>query len=246
MPLRTIRRRWRWSQQTIQRALFIGNTYDKKNDFAKGAQWYERAIQLDPNVETAYRYYADMLARKGDMVKARTMLIQAAVAEPYNQIVWRELHAWATLNNTDINRVFIGVPPPPKDLPGANRQPHEISAAWQAYYAARSNWQKGGEFKKRFPNEKEYRHSSPEEAEALTASAKVAEKLMADKKTTELLTNDAALTLLLKLQQAGLIEPYVLFSLGDAGIARDYPAYRAKNRQKLEEYMDKFVVPPAR
>jgi membrane protein required for beta-lactamase induction len=47
----------------------------------------------------------------------------------------------------------------------------------------------------------------------------------------------------LKLDRAGLIEPYVLFSLGDTGIARDYAAYRAANRQKLEEYMDKFVVP---
>jgi hypothetical protein len=37
----------------------------------------------------------------------------------------------------------------------------------------------------------------------------------------------------------------VLFSLGDTGIARDYAAYRANNRKKLEDYMDRFVVPPA-
>lgn len=227
--------------------LFIGNSYDRQDDFAKGAEWYARAIQLDPNVETAYRYYADMLARKGDMVKARALLIQAAVAEPYNQIVWRELHAWATLNNTDINRVFIAIPPPLKESSGVNRPQSDLSAAvWQAYYATRATWQQGDAFQKRFPNEKEYRHSLPEESEALTASAKILETYKEDKKAAELLTNNAALTLLLKLQQAGLIEPYVLFSLGDAGIARDYAAYRANNRQKLEEYMDKFVVPPAK
>ena len=226
-------------------ALFAGNTYDRKNEVAKGAEWYERAIQLDPNVETAYRYYADMLARQGNMAQARAMIIQAAVAEPYNRIVWRELHAWASLNDTDINTVFIAVPPPPENLPGVNQQPPQLSAIWQAYYAARANWQKGEEFKKRFPEEKEYRHSLPEESEALTASAKVVEKIKEDKKTAELLTNDAALSLLLKLHHAGLIESYVLFSLGDAGVARDYAAYRAKNRKKLEEYMDTFVVPPA-
>jgi hypothetical protein len=170
------------------------------------------------------------------------MLIQAAVAEPYNRIVWRELHAWATLNDTHINEVLIGVPPPPKDLPGANQPPPELSAVWQAYRAARANWLNGEEFKKRFPQEKEYRHSLPEESEALTASAKVLEKLEEDRKTTELLNNDAALNLLSKLHHAGLIESYVLFSLGDAGIARDYAAYRAQNRGKLEEYMDRFVV----
>jgi hypothetical protein len=37
----------------------------------------------------------------------------------------------------------------------------------------------------------------------------------------------------------------VLFSLGDDGIAEDYVAYRAKNRVKLETYMDAFVMPPA-
>jgi hypothetical protein len=50
---------------------------------------------------------------------------------------------------------------------------------------------------------------------------------------------------LLKLHEAGVIDPYVLFSLGDDGIAKDYKSYRAKNRAKLEEYMDKFVMPPA-
>jgi tetratricopeptide (TPR) repeat protein len=39
--------------------LFTANTYDRKNDFAEAAEWNERAIKLDPNMETAYRYYAD-------------------------------------------------------------------------------------------------------------------------------------------------------------------------------------------
>jgi tetratricopeptide (TPR) repeat protein len=230
-------------------ALFIGNTYDKQNQFAKGAEWYQRAIQLDPNAETSYRYYADMLAKEGDMAKARAMLIHAAVAEPYNRIVWRELHAWAALNNTHINEVYIGVPALQKDglTPGASlspRQSPDVSAVWDSYRTVRANWQNGGEFKKRFPEEKEYRHSLPEESEALVAAAKVWQRVQEDKTSGEVPTNDGALSLLLKLHHSGLIEPYVLFSLGDAGIARDYAAYRARNRDKLEEYMDNFVVPP--
>jgi hypothetical protein len=42
----------------------------------------------------------------------------------------------------------------------------------------------------------------------------------------------------LKLHETGLIDP-MLFSLGD-DLARDYKAYRAANRARLEEYMDKF------
>jgi Tfp pilus assembly protein PilF len=223
--------------------LFTANTYDKQNEWVKGAEWYERAIQLDPNVETAYRYYADMLAKQGDMAKARIMLIHAAVAEPYNRMVWRELHAWATLNHTRIKEIYISAPLEEDKQPP--RSP-DIASVWRTYREVRANWQKGGQFTKQFPEEKEYRHSLPEEFEALTAAARVLKQIEADNEVTELVTGDQSLSLLMALCQAGLIEPYVLFSLGDAGIARDYDSYRAKSRQKLEEYMDKFVVPPVR
>ena len=223
-------------------ALFIGNTYDKQNQFAKGAEWYERAIQLDPNIETAYRYYADMLAKERDMAKARIMLIHAAVAEPYNRIVWRELHAWATLTHNQILEVYIGIPAEQKpeltQVGGSLSQ--EASAVWQAYRQTKAKWQQGDEFKKHFPAEEEHRHSLPEESESLTAAAKVLES---NKKVAELVATDQSLALLQKLYRAGLIDPYVLFSLGDTGISHDYAAYRAKHRDKLEDYMDKFVVP---
>jgi hypothetical protein len=107
----------------------------------------------------------------------------------------------------------------------------------------RDQWQNGGDFKKRFPEDKRYRHSLPEESEALTAAVKVLEKLEADSKSARQVGSEPGLVLLLKLYQAGLIEAYVLFSRGDPGIARDYIAYRSRNRERLEEYMDKFVVP---
>jgi tetratricopeptide (TPR) repeat protein len=226
-------------------ALFIANTYDKKKDFAEASEWYERAARLDPNVETAYRYYADMLAKQGDMAKARGMLIHAAVAEPYNKVVWREIRAWAIINKTAFNLVYVGIPLPPKGNPAAvPKEPADLSSAWQTYYSVKSEWKNGRRFAKQFPQESEYRHSLPEESEALTAAAKVLEKLKADTKTAILVADNPA-ALLLKLHEAGLVDPYVLFSLGDDDIAKDFVAYRAKNRDKLEAYMDKFVMPPA-
>jgi tetratricopeptide (TPR) repeat protein len=228
-------------------ALFTANAYDKENEFAEGTEWYKRAIQIEPNVETAYRYYADMLARQGAMGRARTMLIQAAVAEPYNRIVWRELHAWAALTKTHINAVYISIPPDEDNqrVPGDHRPPSAASV-WQAYREVRVKWRDGDEFKRRFPEEGPYRHSLPEEAEALTAAAKALDGIKQSKDTAELIARSEPLALLLDLRQAGLIEPYVLFSLGDAGIARDYAAYRARSRSRLEEYLDRYVVPAVR
>jgi len=227
-------------------ALFIGNAYDKKKDLAKAAEWYERATRLDPNIETAYRYYADMLAKQGDMAKARTALIQAAVAEPYNKIVWREIRAWALINKTAFNLVYVGIPLPPKDDPASSaKRPADLSSAWRTYYSVKSQWKKGTRFAKQFPQEAEYRHSLPEESEALASAAKVLEKLKEDTNTAKLVADNPTAGLLLKLYESGFIDPYVLFSLGDDEIARDYIAYRAANRDKLEAYMDTFVMPPA-
>ena len=186
-----------------------------------------------------------MLAREGEMAKARAMLIQAAVAEPYNKIVWRELHAWATLNNTQLNLVYVAIPELNDGEDARSKlRPQRMAAspAWKAYWVVKRNWQTG-EFQKHFFEEKEYRHSLGEESEALTAAAKVVEKLQEDKELAGLLTHDTTATLLLKLYHAGLIEPYILFSLGDNGIARDYAAYRIHNRKKLEEYLNQFVIP---
>src|SRR5580765_1672241 len=127
--------------------LFIGNTFHKKNDFARAGEWYEKAIPLDPNIETAYRYYAEMLAREGNMAKARTMLIHAATAEPYNRMVWRDLKTWATVNHVALDFTYIDIPAPNKDelareakfnlidpkiFPDPEPKPKDVSDAWQA------------------------------------------------------------------------------------------------------------------
>ena len=242
--------------------LFTGNAFFRKRDFSSAGEWYDKAIQLDFNIETAYRYYADMLGSRGQMAKARRMLIQAAVAEPYNRMVWRDLMTWAALNDTRINFKYAGIlsDPAPVQQPDSKapnkseplfevklfpQRPKDLSDAWRAYQSVRADWKQGGQFKQHFPQEADYRHSLAEESEALRAEIRVLEKLKGDIETAELVTEDQSLLLLLKLQQAGVLEPYVLFRLGDEGIAKDYSSYRAKNRDKLEEYMDKFVVPPA-
>jgi tetratricopeptide (TPR) repeat protein len=233
--------------------LFIGNAFHKKNDFAKAGEWYEKAIQLDPNIETAYRYYAEMLAREGDMAKARTMMVHAAVAEPYNRMVWRDLKAWANVNHVALDFTSVNIqdtePNPKKeelvlDFKLFPERPKDVSDAWKAYRSVRADW-KQSKFKQHFPQEPKYRHSLAEETDALTAAINVLEKLRGNIDTAEQVTEDQSLLLLLKLRQAGVLEAYVLFRLGDEGIAKDYPAYRAKHRDKSEEYMDKFVVPPA-
>jgi tetratricopeptide (TPR) repeat protein len=229
-------------------ALYIGDSYFSAKNFAMAGQWYERASQIDPNTETAYRYYSDMLVKNGDMETARTKAIQAVIAEPYNPITWRGLQRWAKANQLQLTPQHIKVPTTSSgndsqvNINFDPTKPSESMAAWLVYSGTRINW-RNEEFKKHFPQEKEYRHSLPEEADALAVAASVLKGSSKKKKSS--VPKDPDLALLLKLSDAGLLEPYVLLSAADEGITRDYAAYRQENRAKLESYLSAFVVPPA-
>jgi hypothetical protein len=119
------------------------------------------------------------------------MLIHAAVAEPYNKIVWREIRAWALINNTAFNLVYLPIPPVAKDgsiqtaRPPPGQPPQPLSA-WRAYHSVIAGLRNGGRFEKQFPQQA-YRHSLPEESEALTAAARVLQALRQDNDSAELL-----------------------------------------------------------
>jgi len=233
--------------------LFIGDTYFTEKDWAKAGEWYQKAIDLNPNKETAHRYYADMLLKNGEIEKSRTRFIQAVVAEPYNPITWRALQAWATTNKLQLKRVHVDTPNNVSQTGEKNititvdpKASDETTTLWLSYGLTKAKW-RGDEFKKQFPAEKQYRHSLTEEAEALTMAATVwteTKESEKKKKKASSAPPDPNLILLLKLYQAKMIEPYVLLNAADAGIAQDYPGYREKNRDKLEQYLSEWVVPP--
>jgi tetratricopeptide (TPR) repeat protein len=226
--------------------LFIGDTYFAEKNWTKAGEWYQKAIDLDPNKETAHRYYADMLLKNGEIEKSRAQFIQGVIAEPYNPISWRALQGWATTNKLQLKRVHVDTPNNVSQTGEKNititldpKAPAETSTLWLSYGLTKAKWH-GDEFKKQFPEEKQYRHSLAEETDALTAAATVWIEVNEKKKAAP---KDPNLILLLKLYRAKMIEPYVLLNAADEGIAQDYARYREKNREKLAQYLSEFVVP---
>jgi len=232
--------------------LFIGDTYFAEKDWARAGDWYQKAIELNPDKETAHRYYADMLLKNGEVEKSRTRFIQAVVAEPYNPITWRALQEWADANKLQLKQVHVDTPNNVNQTGEKNititmdpKEPEETSSIWLMYGLTKVKW-RSDEFKKRFPAEKQYRHSLAEEADALTTAATVWTEVNESnkkKKKSSPAPKDPNLVLLLKLYQSKMIEPYVLLNAADNDIARDYDGYRQKNRDKLEQYLSEFVVP---
>jgi tetratricopeptide (TPR) repeat protein len=234
--------------------LFIGDSYfaDRKNDEA--CEWFLRATRVDPNKETAYRYWGDALMRQGKMDEAQSKFIEAVIAEPYIRQPWAGLKQWADANKIQAAHPDIKAPKAPQttvkgdgsaniilnaDAFGAPNK-NDGTSAWATYQIIAGAWQ-AKIFKEKYPDEKQYRHSLAEEAAALgAAAAGVKQDLEKGKLKTENL--DSGIAVLVKLYKADMLEPFILLSRPDAGIAQDYAAYREKNRDKLKQYLKEYVV----
>ena len=230
-------------------ALYLGDTYFGMKEMDHAGEWFAKAIEVEPNVETPYRYWGDALMAQGKIREARAKYIEGIVADPYETASLAGLRKWLIANNLSWKKIPIALPPAPsvgKDgkttisVDGAMLEKPDASAAWLVYSAERAQWQKD-EFVKKFPQEKTYRHSLTEEVVALTEVVLVYRELAAG----EASKRDPALELLAKFRDEDLLESFVLLTHADAGIVRDYAPYRDTHRDKLIVFLDRYLVPPA-
>lgn len=226
-------------------ALFAGDMEFKKGytstdpqyrsaAFDRAGVWFAKAITIDANRETAYRYWGDALDAQGKTIEARDKFVDAIIADPYNRSPYIGLTQWAQRHKAQLGHPKIE---PPNS---ATQNSADGSTNWGAYTMTRAAWFKS-DFLKNYPAEKEYRHSLKEEAAALRL---VAEACAKDLQSGKVKTLEPSLAMLVKLNEDGFVEAYVLFARPDQGIARDYSAYRAANREKLKQYWLNVVILP--
>ncbi len=227
-------------------ALFSGDVYTHKGDYEQAEVWYQKAIAINPNRETAYRYSATPLMKQKKFDKARDRYVEAYITEPYSRFPVAGLSQWARATNTKLAHPEIDIPTSVSfDEKGDVKIDLNASAllggkddgsfAWLSYGLARSTWRKE-KFAKTFPQEKRYRHTLDEEADALRSVLAMA---TSDKKTKTL---SPSLQKLKKLNDEGLLEAYILIARADEGIARDHSAYLKQNRDKLRRYVVEYVL----
>ncbi|HXM34113.1 MAG TPA: tetratricopeptide repeat protein [Pyrinomonadaceae bacterium] len=231
--------------QLYHAALFSGDVFMQKGDFAKAELWYKKAIAIDPTKETAYRYSATPLMKQGKTEEARDRYVEAFITEPYNKFARAGLIQWAQATHISLAHPKIDIPTnvtfDEKGDAKINLDAGTLlggtddgSFAWIAYGATRSTWHKE-KFAQKFPG-KGYRHSLAEEADALRSVISIA---TADKKTKSL---SPSLAKLKKLNDEGLLEAYILLARPDDGISQDHPAYLKENRDKLRRYIVEYVL----
>ena len=138
-------------------ALFAGDTAYVQKDLKTAALWFARAIAIDPDRETAYRYWGDAILRLGnDPVAARQKFIDAVVAEPYNRMSWQGIEQWAQARQAIVLAPKIDRPAAPKvdkDKPNTTNIVIDFNSlddkknpggfAWMMYSMVRANLPRG-------------------------------------------------------------------------------------------------------
>lgn len=227
----------------------------RSDHFDAAGVWFAKAIAIDPNRETAYRYWGDALDAQGKSTNARDKFVDAIVAEPYNRRAYVGLTQWAERHKVALGHPRIDIASnatsgKPGEVnitidPSALKNDDDGSAAWMMYGMVRALWlnkkdgSRSDQFAKAYPNETTYRHSLSEELAAMRA---VAESVQAQIKDNRIKKLTVSLENLKSLHEAGLLEPYILFAHPDQGIVRDYATYRKDNREKLRRYWLEVVV----
>jgi tetratricopeptide (TPR) repeat protein len=240
-------------------ALFAGDAYYRMKDYANADAWYAKAIAIDPDRETAYRYWADTCLHSGNLVAARPLVVQAFVAEPYSVATWTELRGWASATKT-----LLGVP-------AMNRQEYRTHdngiavdpalvpedgsgrSAWFVYQKVRvshgatnltQNWLPGGATTANgdfVPNG--YIHTLAEEMDALTQTLADLDAKQAAGTLTEAKL-DIAFKTLERLHKDNVLECFILLNSADLGLRHDYAKYRAAHHQQLIDYVDRYILGP--
>lgn len=243
--------------QLYDAALYAGDAAYKEANNSTDAQyrsdhfdaagvWFAKAIAINPDRETAYRYWGDALDAQGKINEARDKFVDAIVAQPYTRNSFVGLTQWAGRHKVALGHPKIEPPNSTRTENGKTTlsidpktlNSNDGSNNWLMYDLTRIAWSKA-DFFKNYPEEKVYRHSLKEETAALRM---VAESAARDLKSGKVKSLEGSLDNLIKLNDKGLLEAFVLFARPDEGIVRDYVAYRRDNREKLRRYWLEVVI----
>jgi tetratricopeptide (TPR) repeat protein len=240
-------------------ALNAGDSYFRMKDWKNAGVWFQKAVTIDPDRETAYRYWGDALWASGDKMGAKAKFIDAIVAEPFTGGTWSKLEQWAGATHTPFIIVRVKRPEfttPDGKLkvdPALQTETGDGHASWLVYqqvrvaHGARVPGQlmmvgasmRDGEF-----TPKGYVHTLDEEMAALNAMLDDVQKKVAAGTVTEA-KMDPGIRAMLELRKNGLLEPFVMLNFHDAGLRHGYPAYRAGHREVLVKYLNAVVAPGA-
>lgn len=220
--------------KSYEPVLYMGDSLYAAGKYKESEPWFAKAVQLEPDREEAYRYWGDALMFQKKYAEARDKFVDGFIAAPYTRTSWQNLSKWMDETGAASSPRMVA---PPGDEDGgevvlntALLKASDGTVHWKKYSETRAAQLAAGSRKPR---------GLVEEAEAFR---QVAKAVRADIKAGTLKTPDESLVNLVALDDAGLLEAYVLIIRPDDNIAESYETYRKNNRDKLKKFIVEFLM----
>jgi len=231
-------------------ALFCGDAYFGAKIYDLAAKWFAKAVAINPDIETAHRYWADALEHQGKYPDATREYVEAVVAEPYNGMTRERFKEYKERCRPALKGATMRLPSAGVVLKNGkveiqvNGKDDPFAIALGLCYASACANVRSKDFSKLYPGENKPRRSLPEEVAGLRAMNRMATEIAAAK--TEPANSDEkakwqpALNTLAQIERDGLLEAYALLERPDQDLARDYVAYRAAHRDLLVRFVRRY------
>jgi tetratricopeptide (TPR) repeat protein len=218
----------------------IGLKHARLKQWAVAGDWYALSLRIKPGYGAAYGNWAEALIEAGEMKEAREKLIQGLLIGNTDVI----MRTWLLRNHLKLNKLDVTLPheyPISKTgtmivVDPAWLGKNDGRDAWLMYPRARRLWKSKMEL-----TYSRYQHTLEEEVDALSQVVMAFNESLAKGNVKE---PDPSLVMLSRFQAEGFLEAFVLLVLHEDDLLNGY-RYGTTHHDKLIEFADKYMVPPA-
>jgi tetratricopeptide (TPR) repeat protein len=218
--------------KNYEAALFMGDCFYARKMYKEAEPWFAMAAALDPDREMAHRFWGDALLEQKKFREAREKFIDAAIADPYGRMSWSSLNQWAETSGGSFG--FYEVVPPGNEVGGTIVVDEKLlrtedgTIHWREYSRTRNRLEPGAEV--------------PTFKTDIAAWKSVAAAFRKDLKEGRVRYPDAGLVKLLRIDDEGLVEVYVLLQRPYPHFSDYYPEFKKNNRAKIRDFIIRYIL----
>ena len=222
---------YKLNPQSYEAVVFMGDSLYAQKKYKESEAWFAKAAAISPDREMAHRYWGDALLYQKKFKESLDKFADALIAEPFSRMSWDSLNRWSEQTGKEVKLLTIS--PPGNELAGEIK----ITEASLKTEDGTIHWKLYGEARKKQILKNAGTGARHNLADETAAWRKVAEAVRADIKLGKIKYPDQSLVNLIKTDDAGFLESYILLLRGHEDFEEDYLVYREKNRAKMKQFI---------
>ncbi len=229
-------RAYKLDPKNYEAVLFMGDCFYAQKKYKESEPYFLKAIEIDPEMETAYRFLGDALLYQNRDQEALERFLDGLIVAPFSRMSWDSIQRWAGKTETDYS--LVEIIPPGNEAYGSLKINESLLKAENGT----DKWKLYNETVKAQMTSKAASKKDFTLVDEVRAWKKVADAFRKDIKNGKIKYPDQNLINLTKLDDKGLLEPYILLIRPQDTFGDDYDAYRKQHPQKIKQFVKEYIL----